>query len=251
MKIIKTLAALFILFCILPACSVPRQSQKAEPGKILSVKVQASEKQEVLSTLDELMATWGYLKQEGQGADAIYSRATGVYPEDNDAVSKQTSIRRQENPAADLILCFIVEAEDAGLVVQAAIPCPAIIENGDVPAKKIAANPNEVKKEQDNVREILRILQYKMELPLKGRIGIALNNEAVVTSMKEDGAAAKAGVKTGDRLLAIDGKSIDEFASLYEIVSSITGVPGSPVWLQVERDGAELEFTVERELMPQ
>jgi len=58
-----------------------------------------------------------------------------------------------------------------------------------------------------------------------------------------DGPAEKAGLKAGDRVVAVDGESIVN-APLYEAIGKIRGPAGSEVRLTVEREGSSQPFDV-------
>lgn len=60
---------------------------------------------------------------------------------------------------------------------------------------------------------------------------------ALIGEVVANSAAARAGLKPGDRILAIDGTAIDSFGGLQRIVS---GAAGRALSLRVQRDGAEL-----------
>jgi len=61
----------------------------------------------------------------------------------------------------------------------------------------------------------------------------------VVAAMVENGAAAKAGIKLGDRIVAIDGEAVDSFDDL---TGKIAPYPGERLSLDVERAGERLTF---------
>ena len=80
-------------------------------------------------------------------------------------------------------------------------------------------------------------------------IGVQLENreEEVVVSAPIDGSPAdEAGVKTGDVVVAVDGRGV-EGEDVAEIAEKVRGPEGSPVELTVRRGEAEQSFDLERE----
>jgi len=61
----------------------------------------------------------------------------------------------------------------------------------------------------------------------------------IVEVLAEEGAAAEAGIAIGDRILRVDGESIDSFDQLR---SHVAPHPGEPVRVEVEREGETLAF---------
>lgn len=59
-------------------------------------------------------------------------------------------------------------------------------------------------------------------------------NPAIVSAIVEDSAAEQAGFQLGDRIVSIDGREIDKFSELAEIV---TLRPGQPMEFEIMRDG--------------
>jgi len=79
-------------------------------------------------------------------------------------------------------------------------------------------------------------------------IGIRLENkddEAVVQAPMDGSPAEKAGIKSGDVLIAVDGESV-KGEDLEEIGQKVRGPEGTYVDLTVLRDEEELKFNVER-----
>ena len=82
---------------------------------------------------------------------------------------------------------------------------------------------------------ILAILIFAVLFGIYGRM-IA---DPVVAEVRENSAAATAGVKPGDRLVAIDGEKVMTF----EDVRRYVGIrPGTPITVTVERAGEELKL---------
>jgi hypothetical protein len=63
-----------------------------------------------------------------------------------------------------------------------------------------------------------------------------------VTSVRPDSPAAKGGLKTGDRLLTLDGRWTDSLVDLYQAAATVK--PGTKVVLKVHRDGREEKLEV-------
>lgn len=72
--------------------------------------------------------------------------------------------------------------------------------------------------------------------------------EIVIVNPFEGAPADKAGIKSGDLLVEVEGKSVQGL-ELDEIVSMMKGEAGTPVTLGVERDGNRLTIEVIRELV--
>lgn len=63
----------------------------------------------------------------------------------------------------------------------------------------------------------------------------------VLAELDPKGPAQAAGLKTGDRLLSLDGQSLSDWQ---QVVDTVRGRAGSRILLAVERDGARLELPV-------
>ena len=78
------------------------------------------------------------------------------------------------------------------------------------------------------------------------RVGLgSVFSEPVLGEVRADGPGERAGLRAGDRVLAIDGEAITDAARVRDLIrgSGATGSARSMVW-QVERAGQRLEFTV-------
>jgi serine protease Do len=71
-------------------------------------------------------------------------------------------------------------------------------------------------------------------------VGLEAARGAIVVSLTDDSPGGKAGLKSGDIILAVDGTEIDDAISLSRTIAAKT--PGSEVELTVWRDQAELKL---------
>ncbi|MFJ8018077.1 S41 family peptidase [Streptomyces sp. NPDC096339] len=67
-----------------------------------------------------------------------------------------------------------------------------------------------------------------------------------VDKVQPDSPAARAGLRAGDRLLSVDGHAVTGLA-VGDVISLLRGEAGTPVVLNLSRDGADLTETVRRE----
>ncbi len=70
-------------------------------------------------------------------------------------------------------------------------------------------------------------------------------DERVIYGLAENGPAAKAGVKIGDRITSVNGKSAEKMAG-FDIANELIGPCHSTVPLTVDRNGTALKFKIER-----
>lgn len=95
----------------------------------------------------------------------------------------------------------------------------------------------------------------KLTLDTKGQIGgvgivVSMHDKRLrIISTIEGGPAARAGIKDGDEIVAIDGISLEKLGT--ESLSVMQGEPGSKLHLTVRRKNVEkpLEFSLRREII--
>lgn len=71
-----------------------------------------------------------------------------------------------------------------------------------------------------------------------------------VVDVLEGGSAIGAGIKTGDTIVAVDGKRIPEDVTAEVAMDMVRGEAGTNVKLTVIRDGESLDFEMTRKVMP-
>lgn len=88
----------------------------------------------------------------------------------------------------------------------------------------------------------LGLLGTELTADLAESFGYKGNNGAFINEVIKDGAADKAGIKSGDIITSIDGKKISSFGELRAKVATLAA--GSKVKLGIFRDGKNIEITV-------
>jgi putative serine protease PepD len=95
----------------------------------------------------------------------------------------------------------------------------------------------------DNATPVIDRLRTHTAAPASGYLGVRSSDPAdgsrgaLVQSVESGSAAEKAGIKSGDLIVAIDGKTVDGAASLGAAIQAHT--PGTPVQVTYVRDGSE------------
>jgi carboxyl-terminal processing protease len=72
------------------------------------------------------------------------------------------------------------------------------------------------------------------------------DNQVLISIVYPNGSAEKAGLRVGDILLSIDGKTMDQTTNSSETGLLLRGVPGTTVHLTVQREGQVFEFDLVR-----
>jgi len=90
---------------------------------------------------------------------------------------------------------------------------------------------------EPGARGTAQLLGVHLEPPALGDLGVDLDQgfPLVVTSVRDDGPAAAAGIRAGDQLVALDGHPIDQLSK-----------GGVLFWIQSHRVGARITVTVKR-----
>ena len=113
---------------------------------------------------------------------------------------------------------------------------PDRLERRDPVSSAVVLNVNQTDALDPAMADFL-IMAGKTELPPAGKLGVFLDLSDVrprVSGFDEGSGAAKAGVESGDRLIAIDGTPIKNYADLR--IALLDKAVGDKVKLEVERD---------------
>jgi carboxyl-terminal processing protease len=73
-----------------------------------------------------------------------------------------------------------------------------------------------------------------------------IDQQVVISIVYPNGSAEQAGLRVGDILLAIDGKTLDQTMNSSETGLLMRGVPGTKVHLKIQRGGQVLEYDLVR-----
>lgn len=111
-------------------------------------------------------------------------------------------------------------------------PIPVVVERADGSRTQRSLDLSE-ERLLDDQGEVLEKIGFQ---PWRPRI------DAVIDEVVADGAAAGAGMESGDRVVAIEGESIERWG---ELVEQVRAYPNETVNLVVERDGSRRELTAE------
>lgn len=100
-----------------------------------------------------------------------------------------------------------------------------------------------------NKESLNQITTYNSSVESGIGVEIAIDNGSVrVVTPVDGGPAEKAGIKSGDHIMTIDGVSVHGL-SIYDVIQKMTGIPSSEVIITVFREGVSpsLEFKLKRE----
>jgi S1-C subfamily serine protease len=125
---------------------------------------------------------------------------------------------------------FDAPANGVGFAIpinQVKLVVPQIIQNGSVTHTGRAA---------------LGIEGQDVDADLQAMDSLSVDHGVLVVEVQSNGAAAQAGVQQGDVIVAIDGKEVDNQASLGDVLA--TKAPGDKVSISVYRGSQQLTFNV-------
>ncbi len=157
-------------------------------------------------------ATVGNVEDGSPAAVAGLETFDQVVAIDGDEIGSFEELRSIERESAETELVFTIDRDG---------------QTFDLPM-----TPKTVTREDVRLDQTFRIGDLGIGPPL---------TPADVASVRPDGAAAEAGLMTGDRIVAVDGEPLLSFEDLQAIVSTSAGVE---LLFTVERDGAEIDLPV-------
>jgi serine protease Do len=112
-----------------------------------------------------------------------------------------------------------------------------------IPATTVETVVASLKDKGSVTRGFIGVQMQPVTKEIAEAIGLKEPKGALVAEAMRDGPAAKAGVKTGDTIIAVDGQPIAEAKDLSRKVANVA--PGKTVSLTLWRDGKERNVTLE------
>jgi serine protease Do len=112
-----------------------------------------------------------------------------------------------------------------------------------IPATTVETVVASLKDKGSVTRGFIGVQMQPVTKEIAEAIGLKEPKGALVAEAMRDGPAAKAGIKTGDTIIAVDGQPIAEAKDLSRKVANVA--PGKTVSLTLWRDGKERNVTLE------
>jgi len=112
-----------------------------------------------------------------------------------------------------------------------------------IPASTVETVVASLKESGSVTRGFIGVQMQPVTKEIAEAIGLKEPKGALVAEAMKDGPAAKAGVKTGDTIIAVDGQPINEAKDLSRKVANVA--PGKSLSLTLWRDGKERNVTLE------
>ena len=112
-----------------------------------------------------------------------------------------------------------------------------------IPASTVEQVVGSLKEHGTVTRGFIGVQMQPVSKEIAEAIGLTEPRGALVAEALKDGPAAKAGIKTGDTILAVDGEPIKEARDLSRKIAGVS--PGKTVTVTVYRDGKERTVPVE------
>lgn len=111
-----------------------------------------------------------------------------------------------------------------------------------IPSETVQNIVNQLREKGVVERGFLGVQIQSVNQEIASSIGLDKPQGAIVSRLDDDSPAAKAGVKTGDVILSVNGKSVNDARDLSRMVASLSA--GSSANLQVWRDGKRQDVSV-------
>ncbi|MBJ6126996.1 Do family serine endopeptidase [Microvirga splendida] len=111
-----------------------------------------------------------------------------------------------------------------------------------IPSETVQNIVNQLREKGVVERGFLGVQIQSVNKDIASSVGLEKPEGAIVSRLEDDSPAAKAGVKTGDVVLSVNGKPVDDARDLSRTVASLSA--GSTANLQVWRDGKRQDVSV-------
>jgi serine protease Do len=112
-----------------------------------------------------------------------------------------------------------------------------------IPASTVDRIVTSLKDDGEVTRGFIGVQMQPVTKDIADAIGLKEPKGALVAEPLKDSPAAKAGIRSGDTIVAVDGQAIDEAKDLSRKIADTA--PGTKVSITVFRDGKERTLTLE------
>jgi S1-C subfamily serine protease len=114
---------------------------------------------------------------------------------------------------------------------------------------QILANPGDIIRAEESISRYSEADKSEVSFGISGRTVEEFEVEyydvpygVLVDTVNADGSCGRAGILTGDIIIALDGKKVETFEKLVELKHDYN--PGDEAVVRVYRDGEELDFKI-------
>jgi serine protease DegQ len=111
-----------------------------------------------------------------------------------------------------------------------------------IPVSTVRNVVDQITKGGSVVRGYIGVEPQDVTAELAEAFKLSRKDGAIIAGIMPNGPAAKAGVKTGDILISVEGKSVTNTASMLNIVSQLK--PEASVPFKFVRDGKDVDITI-------
>lgn len=229
------LVLLFPALIVLAACAHVQQSQNTHSGRP-DVTISHADLSAVKGVLANNALNWGYYVKSS-------SEYSSVFEKRDESMAGAILFGSRYDSAPVWRITFNYAPLNGGVRVVANIHAVTNPGSAFERITDFSTDSKDASSIQAMLVKIRENFDNKEIVSSRGKVGVGLDEKFFVIAVLKSSPAEAAGIKIGDRIVAID--SVPP-ASVLDALQRITGTPGTAVYLRVERIGRTEEITVVR-----